>query len=216
MLPQLVALLLSELIAIIIGLIYWKKIQPPYRVVVMQVATGFLVESVGWLIMKFHLGYNSWLFNIYSIAETLFLVVIFTLLNNNKRMHLISYVIAAVMLIWWVFTTYMQGLFILNNWYIITMALLAIVLFIALLINKTVFSGGNLYRQPVFIVSISYILFYASVIPLFGVFNYLIKTDYPLADKLQNINLGAGILRYALTGLALYLHSRNMRLNADK
>lgn len=209
-----IALFVVEVGAIAIGLRYWKHIGSSLRLITIQVAFGLTIELLGLIIIKYQSEYNSWLFNIYALVETLFLIVVFTLLMKSRSTRVFSSCVAIGMVAWWGVTIRLHGLFKLNNWYIITMALLAIILFAIVLMSKSVFAGQNLYKQPVFIVSVSYMLYYASIIPLFGMFNYLVETNYVLAGSLQNINMAAAILRYMLIGLALYLHGRNTASHA--
>lgn len=202
-------LLIAELIAITIGLKYWRRLKLGYRVALVQVIIACIVEVTGRMLSVFHLGTNAWLFNIYALIETIIFLWMFGIFSGHPYTNKVLIVVAVIMPSGWFIAIATNGIFLFSNWYVIAESLLAIVLFILLLISKSVFSKSQLFTQPLFLLCIAIIIYYASVIPLFGVLNHLVEVDSKLAGNLFYINKIAASIRYALTGTALYLHGRN-------
>lgn len=201
--------LFIELIALLIGLKYWKKIEQGYKIAVAQLAVTLLVECIGRTITYFHLGTNAWLFNIYALIETILLFWMFSAFSEHPKAKQFSAGVVVLMIIAWLFAIFSNGILLFSNWYVIAESLLAVIAFTFLLISNSVFSKSQLFTQPLFLLCIAIIIYYASVIPLFGVLNHLVEVDRELANNLFYINKAAAGVRYVLIGTALYLHGRN-------
>ena len=77
------------------------------------------------------------------------------------------------------------------------------------------FKAKEIYKQPMFVLCLSMIIYFGGIIPLFGTLN-LLNRDYPiLAKKLFYINKGLVGLRYALVALTFWLCARENKRIAN-
>lgn len=200
-----------ELLSICIGLYYWRLLLPAYRLFWVQVLLAFSTEVIA-RAMHHNTGFNNIiLYNFYVVLEVWLLgSACRLLLKKTYLKRLIAYLLPFITVSWFV-GTIIKGITVFNNWIVIVVALFYIVFYFALLLDNLIFRIQELYKQPLFLIAIAMILYYATIIPLFGMINYLTNSDMKLASKLYNINLAAVILRYALVAIAFYLYGRQAK-----
>lgn len=197
-------------IASLIGLYYWKSLSSAYRFVLSQTICAFTFESIGtYLTFVAHIP-NAFIYNIYLLLELLFLSV--------GGAHFISrlyrkYVYAGlgVVTVFWIFNVIVGSFFELFNWLFVGSSILLVVLYSIVLFQQVVFKKIKIKLQPVFYLCLSVIFYFTSVVPLFGLINYLMKSNMLYANKLYYINLSLAVLRYALVAIAFYLYGSQAR-----
>ncbi len=70
---SLIYVLIGEIFAIVIGVVYWPYLSRPYRMVLALAMLGLICEVAGFSINRFLHVSNAWLFNLYMPFEPLLL-----------------------------------------------------------------------------------------------------------------------------------------------
>lgn len=202
---------LFQLLAILAGFYCINRLTLPYKLLLLQIFLAFINDIVAWAVQKYG-GYNNViLYNIYTIVEVWLLgSTCRLLLTSQKARQIVKYLLLCLTIIWIVITI-VNGINIFNNWTVVTNAIFYVIFYLVLLIDKSIFSHKKLYIQPLFLISMAIIIYYATIIPLFGLMNYLTSSNMQLAGKLFKINFGAAILRYSLIAIAFYLYGRQAK-----
>lgn len=197
-----------KVVALIFGVYFWKKLDLGYKVLLAQVLFAFIAEAAGKILsVKYYP--NAWVFNIYMLIEFLLLSIAASLFIT--RFKKIVIVIISCFVIAWVLQAYNSGLTKLFNWLFVLSSLGITVMYAAILFMHGMFTKRHFYSDPLFLVCVSIVVFFACIIPLFGLLNYLIKDDIIIAKKLYLINVGASIFRYSLVAIAFYLYGRQAK-----
>ncbi|HEY9178051.1 MAG TPA: hypothetical protein VIN07_10185 [Flavipsychrobacter sp.] len=206
-----VATSLFELLAILAGFYCINKLALPYKLLLLQVFLAFVNDIVAWAVQKYA-GYNNvLLYNIYTVIEVWLLgSACWLLLTSSNIRQVVKYLIPCLTIVW-IIITIVNGINVFNNWTVITNAIFYIIFYLVLLIDNSIFNHKKLYKQPLFLIAMAIIIYYATIIPLFGLMNYLTSNNMQLAGKLFKINFAAAILRYALVAIAFYLYGRQAK-----
>lgn len=208
--PVVTLMLITILVAASIGLYSWRQLLTGYKLLVLQLLSAFTVELTGVILTRS--GYsNVGMFNVYLQFDLLLLGGCGITFLKRKMIKRGMLSLLCVLSVIHIIKTISDGLYTFNNWSIVAAAIFYIVLFIIVLFDNMLFSAEKIYKQPLFLISISAIIYYSTVIPLFGLLNYLVDTDLSLADRLYTINVTAIILRYTLIAIAFYLYGRQAK-----
>lgn len=195
-----------KIISLCIGVYYWGRLTMPYRLLFSYVIISMLTDSIGLYLNEIKSPNNYWLFNMYNLSDVWLMSLIG--LGFIKDATYRAIVLAFLVLL----TGYWCYDFLLNrnkeffNWFVVTYAVFLIVIYVAILLKSVLFKNKMILTDPLFVLCVSTIFFYGCIIPLFGVLNFLIKTDVNTAKKLFNINVVVNILRYILIAIAFYLY----------
>lgn len=197
-------------LCIIAGVSSWKNLILPYRLILVQVVIALIFESLGvYLSIILHLS-NSWLFNIYMLLELLLLGMSGTYFIDIKYKKLVfSGVVAGTF--FWIVNLFQNPFNKLYNWSYIASATVIIGIYLGVLFTVVLFRTKRILSHPLFYLCGSFILYFASVIPLFGLLNYLINDDLPMANKLFYINVSLNVFRYVMIAIAFYLYGRQAK-----
>lgn len=208
---NLIIIYATELLAILSGVYALQSLSLPYKLMLLQVVLSITHDLGAWLITHILLMNSNLVFNIYVHVELWIIGYACVLFINTKfAQRLILGSILAIT-IYGLISTYIKGIFVFNNWLIVITALFFIVVFILLLFHNSVFTAKKAYAQPLFLIAVSVILYCATIIPLFGLYGYLVKNDVQVIDKLFSINRFGLILRYSLVAIAFYLYARQAK-----
>lgn len=196
-----------------VGVLFFKQLSMPYRLLLIHTLIAMVVESLG-----FYLGHilkqnNTWLYNIYTIVDVWLIAMIGIGLSVSKKITKPVFIFLILLSAGWIWLALINGLNELFSIFILSGALMLIVMYIHVLLSKSVFSGKKVITQPVFVLSVSIIVYYVTIIPLFGLLNYLVENDITTAKSLFSINQFANYFRYSLTGLVFYLCARQVKGN---
>lgn len=207
---HLLVIFLLEILAIVIGLFYWKTFSFAFKLILLQVILAFTTEVFGFILSN--LAYqNVWLYNCYAIIEVWLLGMACNISMNNSPVKKTIQVSLLLLTLFWIISTFLNGLFVFNNWMVVAMALFYIVFFIIALFDNSIFNKRKIFKEPIFLVASAIIIYYSTIIPLFGLINYLVKNDSGVAFRLFLINHVAGVLRYALIAIAFYLYGKQAK-----
>lgn len=193
------------IIALVVGLFVVHKLSIPYCVFLLQVLTALIFESIGTYIGLLSKQNNTWVFNIYMLLEMVLLGIAGSLfLERSIRVYPLF--VFGIMLILWMVNAFISDFDKLFNWFFVSSSALIIVLYVFILFKNLLFKKKRLFKEPLFYLCFSSILYFASVIPLFGLINYLIIDNITIATQLFYINISLVILRYTLIAIAFYLY----------
>lgn len=206
-----ILILSIELLAILIGIYYWQVLSIPYRLFWLQVLLSCSNEFVAWMIQHYWGFNNVPLFNVYAIVEMLLLGTACRLLFTRSSLKKFLNIGLFAVSIYWLAVVIIDGITLFNNHVFVAIALFNVIYFFCLLIDNSIFNKKELYKQPLFLIAVASILYFATVIPFFGLMNYLTNSDMTLAIKLFKINISAAILRYSLVAAAFYLYARQAK-----
>ncbi len=206
-----IIIFICELLAILSGVHIWKKLEFPYKLLLLQVIGAFITEFSGWGIGFLLHKNNMWVYNIYILGEVWLLGAVCSHLITNSVARKAIRVMLPVITLFWGITTYVNSIFVFNNWTVIVVSIFYLLFYITALYDNSIFSRKKLFTQPIFLISISIIIYHTTIIPLFGLVNYLVENNVHIANRLYFINQGAAILRYALIAVAFYLYGKQAR-----
>lgn len=198
--------LFIQIIAITVGLLYWKSLILSYRLIIGQVGMALLCQiGARYLAVELQQN-NAWVFNIYLLVEVYLLTfsAFFILKNEHaKKIILMSLVVITAH---WLYALGNNDFFSLFNWFFVFSAFFIVVIYTVVLFNKAVFQSQKILLHPLFILCIAHIIYFACIIPLFGILNNLFINDMVAAQKLYVINHVVNFLRYSLVAVAFYLY----------
>jgi len=199
-----------KIIAILLGIIYWNKFSTPYKLLTIQCCIVFLVEAWGKYLNATTGQNNVIIFNGYSLIELWLLGYIGLELISIKFKKFFVYALV-LLTIFWIYSYSVYGPEQFFNWYFVLQCFFLLILYTIVLITKAMFNRKVLWKQPLFLLCVSLILYYACTIPLFGTINYLVQSNMKMAARLFYISHAINILRYTLVALAFYLYARQAK-----
>lgn len=206
-----IIIFICELLAILSGVYVWKKLELPYKLLVIQVVLALCTELLGWAIGFLLHENNMWVYNIYIIVEVWLLGAVCSLLIRNTTARIAIKILLPTITLFWATSCYLKSIFVFNNWTVIIISIFYLIFFIIVLYDNSIFNKKKLFTQPIFLVSISIIIYYSTIIPLFGLVNYLVEKDVHMAGRLYFINQGASTFRYTLIAIAFYLYGKQAK-----
>ncbi|MGJ7031016.1 hypothetical protein [Niabella hirudinis] len=204
--------LISELIALLAGLVCYRLLNKPFKLLLLYVAITCTVELLG--LFTTRAGINIfWTYNLYLVADNLLqLKIIKGLVPNNFVRKTSNGFAALFMIVWALNTVWAKGVNGYLKFAFIADFLFLLIGFIILLYFYAMQERGPLYRGAVFWLCVGSILFYGCSFVYFSVRDYL-----PVyLDRDQNRILLVCLnyitaIRYLFIGYAFFLFR-----NSDK
>jgi hypothetical protein len=211
---RLFLILFGKILAILIGLVYLRRLSTAWRLILLHVIVAIATETAGRYIGVVLHQFNLWLFNIYWFVELWLLSIPGLMLQHNYRMKRLApglLIGNSILWIWGFYKGQMCDNLIVQQ--CINGIILVAIYFVLLV--ETMMHTTRVLRSPEFWLSVSTILFFAISTPLHGLMNYLIDTDPVALKKLFKIVMVLNDIRYPLVALALYLYA-SQQANASK
>ena len=195
--------------AIAIGAKSYSKLSFAYKLLLFQSTLAFIAEAIGFYTGFLHGYNNSAFFNIYLLID-LWLVGYIgkILLSKHNQYHKVIPFALSIVTVIWGYGIYLNGFSVFSHWLLFFGGILQLAIFITLLFH-TANNGSKISSQPSFWLSVAIIIFSGSIIPLFGLYDYLVTADVKLMYKLYYINQIAGILRYSLIAVSFIIIARS-------
>ncbi len=200
----------SKIFAVIIGLVNWRLLTKPYKLIAVQVCLILLTESLGLYLNHVRQCNNVFLFNIYNILEVWLLAYIGKQFITTKFARLILPILI-FLTVYWFYCVLLRGIDEFFNWFFVVYCFFLVIIFTVILFTNALFNRKKVLGEPLFLICISIILYYGCTVPLFGVMNYLIKNDINTAARLFYISHTVEVLRYLLIAIAFYLYGRQAK-----
>lgn len=151
------------------------------------------------------------MFNTYILLEMWLVLIIGMMFTSAKRAKQVTLYTAALLTVYWCYNWYTLGMVALFTKYVLAYFIAVTILFVHVALNNAIFSAKKILQQPLFLVCIAFIVSSTAPIPYFGMLNYLNEADIELSNTLYYINHIAGIIRYWLVALAIYLYIRQAK-----
>ena len=204
----LLPVIIGKILAIAVGLYYFRCLPWPYRLLLLTIVLAALAESFGRYIAVHMHQHNSWMFNFYLIIDFTLNGIIAIAVTKGSTARRFFPVLMATYYIGWVAEIAINSLYVLANYTIVFGAVLLTVMYVFVLFNNSIFSGKNILGQPIFWLAMATILYCAPGIPYWGLHNYLINNAPKLSHQLNIINTVLDILRYPLAAISFILLGR--------
>lgn len=199
---------IGKIFALIVGLYYLTQLTRSYKLVLLLLPVAIFCETYGLYIAVHHRD-NAWLFNFYLIIEVWLMGLAALFFVRNKNVQGIFLLLLIIETLIWTVNLYVNTIYQFANYSMISGCILLTIMYIAVLLNNSIFSNKSILKQPVFWLSASSILYFACDIPYMGMHNFLSKYLQPSAAvKLQLINSILDIIRYPMIGISFILLGR--------
>lgn len=202
---SLLLILAGKIIAIVIGLCFFKFLSKPYRLILVQVIFALLCEWGAQFIVKHYHRNNIWVFNIYLLVEVWLIGLAGRLLLRNKLIQKFVLPVLILATLIWCSNIYFSGMADFANWCFVASSLILIVLYFIVLFDNALFSSQKIITQPVFWLSFSIIIFFGCDLPYFGIRNYLVNKHSDIELKVDYINYILNFIRYPLVAISFIL-----------
>lgn len=209
----------GKIVALTTGLLFFRYLSLPYRLVMLQVFLGMMAEVAGrYIVVRYH-AHNIWLFNYYWLVELWVVGLAGILLLSNIALRRAFVGLLLIPTALWIYCIYTGGNDMHPSPAITAIGTALVAIFITVLFHAS-FHTQKLATQPVFWLCLSVIIFFSGSIPFYSLFNYIYDTDPELLKKLFNITLVLNHIRYPIVAYSFYLLGRqqmatlNVRTNA--
>lgn len=192
--------LIAAFLTAVWSMLYFNKYDATFRVASVYVLLSFLMDTAGYMMAKNYIETVS-AFNYYQILDLWILAVIAVTISSKYKILIL--ILASL-------CTAISLIAIGNNKSIyfvsiglLTESIMVITLFLPVLIS--LFKKQNTQQNPVFWLALSFIAFYSTIIPFFGVLNYLSANNPYAAQKAYVIIDLLNIIKYMLLGYTFHL-----------
>lgn len=200
-----------QLVTLLIGLTNWSRLKLAYKLILIQVLLALIADFSAWVVSHYWHAHNGIIFNSYNVLELWLLgLAVYAFISHAQFKKFIRFVLP-ILTLSWLTIIIIKGPYVFNNWIVLVEAIFYLISFVFVLFNNSLFSAKEIYKQPLFLIAISVILYFSTIIPLFGLLNYLVESDANIARKLYQINNVANPVRYALVAIAFYLYAREAK-----
>jgi len=207
--------LCGPFVALIIGLIFFKKLDFPFRLLFAQIVIAIAIEFIGYEIKKQLPGkHNAWLYNLYIPIDCGLLIwAAYAFIKEKVKIKSGYFVLSYLGFICiWLYGLIQSGI---NAFAFIAVSIDGIVVLTAylfVLYYSIISNAQKLIKLPVFWACIGLILYYGCSIPFFATHRYL-ETVLTNAEnqKLFYILFILNYIRYFLTALAFFLHYKQSK-----
>ena len=206
---SLIYVLIGEIFAIIIGVVYWRYLSRPYRMVLALAMLGLICEVTGFSINRFlHVG-NAWLFNLYMPFEPALLsVASMHFINEKKYKKVVGFFILLNFFIW-LSSILLHSIYVFANFAMICGCFLLVVVYIFVLFKNVLFESKVVVKDPLFWLCLSTILYFGCDIPYMGMYHYWMP--FKLRIHLSNINQVLNFFRYPLVAVSFLLTAQERK-----
>ena len=133
------------------------------------------------------------------------------LFTDSKFMRRVMAIVMPALSFFWIYNIITKDISKVFSIFLILSFITITVLYINIIVNKALFTKKAVFQNPIFLISISLIIYCAGTVPLYGLMNILIEGNKVLAKQLFTINMVAAIMRYTLLALAIYLYIRQAK-----
>lgn len=196
----------TKLLAIALALGYYKYLDRPAKVLLLQTIVALVVESAGYFIIHVLRGYNLWLYNLYIITELLLLCYTASLLLHRKIEKLVISVIAIACSSIWASSLLQNGIFKFAHVALVVNCVVLTATYLYILISRALSRDMDLFRDPVSWVCLSTIIFFGCDLPFMTMINSLVQAylEQTLKLKAINVNILLDMVRYLFLAVAFY------------
>ena len=184
----------TKLIALILGTFFFNRLPVPYKLLFYQGFLSVACESYGYYLGTVKNQNNVWIFCYYFLIDSWLLGMAGAYFIASDFFKKAIPVLLLLTTLIWFLDIWVNGFTILPNRFFVSYSILLIIIYIGVLFNPT-FTNSSIFKNPVFWVAISSILYYGCIIPYVGLWNYLMKNAPKLANSLFDTNLALNFIR---------------------
>lgn len=213
MLIDLLVAVCPKIVALAIGVYYFRYLSVPYRIVFCIILLGGITETGGYLYNVFLHISNAWIFNIYMISELgLYCAAAWYFFPANIR-KLVPVIFIADFSVW-VYQITRHSVFEFSIISLITGALLISILYFVVLVFNILHSEQGLSKNPLFWLSVSILLYYVCGIPAMSTITEHIDAYVHKQVNIPMININnlLNATCHFLTGYSFYLLGKQKQL----
>lgn len=150
----------TKILVILIGILFYKKLQYPYRLFLLHVIIALATELYDAYLNYIEQPSNTWLFNIYFIVE-LWIVAwagVMFLQRRNVRKHIVL-ALGGFTIYWGINFWFKHSEGMLLNIFSITSSLFLVALYVWILFTSISFSNQKVFTNPLFYICVSCLLY---------------------------------------------------------
>ena len=194
--------------------IYYRRYLPDYLgFILFAVISSLLFDSLGLALRYAHLENNAPVYNIYWFFCLWFMSMAARRLINGdlfKRMMMVTPGVVTVLGIYFVWERNWTGL---TNKLYLSVCIALVFSYLLVLMQLLSVNTKKLFREPVFILCITLILYYACNIPFWAYLDYLIHHENSVARKLYGlITHPLNVFMYSSIAYCFVLAARHEKL----
>ncbi len=185
--PWQLAANIAPFVACGVGMYHWRKLPVFLRLIFVEVTFSILFDTTGWLLHYFDIENNAGLYNIYWFFNLWFTgMAAWQVLNmpGFKKMALVMLYITTIAGFYFVWAKQFTGL---ASYFFLSACVVLTFLYLLVLVQFLSVNTQKLFREPVFLLSVTLIIYYACNIPFWAYLNYLNQHQDSLARKLFGI-----------------------------
>jgi hypothetical protein len=198
--------------ALVLGVYFWKKLAPVYKLVFLQVVLALATEYGGHYISRNLHQYNIWLFNIYLVVVELWLAggIAYLLLRQMDARKIFFPLVLLTTAIWQ-YGVYSKGINVHYTPFMLAISICVVFSF-AVVLYYAFMTGGKMRFKPELWLCLSYIIFFGGIMPFYGFFNYM-RSNHPevLGGLFHQIVWTLNFIRYPMVAVAIYMAGKNNR-----
>ena len=202
----------GQVIALIIGVYYYKYLPRSYKLVFCLIAIASFCESYGYYLSHFLHESNAWVFNLYMIIEVWLLGTAAIYLINNHKIRKLFIALLIFNSILWASVIIRNSIYLFANISMVFGCCLITVMYIIVLYHNSLFNDKGTLKESVFWLAIATILYFGCDIPYMGLHNYLVLNYPSLGTKLSIINTLLDIIRYPIVAISFILLGRQKKV----
>ena len=203
-------LVLPKIVAILLGIAFFRLLPRLYVLLLFQSVLALICESYGYYLGDILHQNNVWIFYYYTLIECWLIGIVGYQLLKKNSLQKVAIMLLFICTIIWLYDLMSLGIKIMSNRFLVSYGIVTVLIYIGVLSTRA-FETSSLLKNPIFWISVSFILYFGCTIPYFGLWNYLIDNSMRLANSLFNILLVLNIIRYPLIGLSFYLYGKQYK-----
>lgn len=205
-----------KIIALTFGVVNFRNLTIPYRVIFSQVLLALFCEVLGYY-LSFGAKHNIWLYNLYWLVGELWLMTVpgIILLRRAVLRRFLFFITIITTLIW-IVKIYQHGLSKFSPFILLSIYLTTLLIYFIVLFHIALSTEEKLVKLPAFWLCLSVIIYFGCNIPYYGLYNYLESKEPKLLNQLFDITLVLNFIRYPLVAVSFYLMGRQHKIVKQK
>lgn len=206
--------LILLLIISVFGLVNFRKLTAPYKLITVFIAITFFSESLSRLFVKMF-GASYPIYHIY-IPLQYFFITVFYCIQSQKMQRYLSWALPIFAASSIINTIFYQHIFSVPSNIVLVSSLIyvlcALVMFKKMLLHIT---NKPLASQEIFWFNIATLIYYTFTFFCWSFYNYLVKYNPPIIFLMTNVLYFLSLLYYLILGISIYLNYKHRIINKN-
>lgn len=202
---------LPKVIVFCVGLLFFRKLSIPYRLLIFANLLSLCIEYAGYYIGHTMGKPNLWLFNIYMPVDVALDMWIASFFLRPQIKRWLPFILGAYVCYWGILV-YQDTLYNFVFAALVADAFLQTILFMFILVDNTMNSASSISKNPLFWLCMSLMLYYAGNIPFISTLT--IKANDLILQKVTYITINdiLGLICASFTITSFVLCGRQNKL----